>query len=146
MPRDISNDVPDYIAELIYSNWGDMKSFSVAIGLPYTSVYSLIMKRKLRTAETLVSLAVPLGISAEELGQILVIPDVVYRKEKLQEVLAGKSLNQWAREAGKHGGSVVNLLNNLEQFQINNVLTITSALKVTIVDFLHQFDRCTKAS
>ena len=146
MPRDISSDVPDYIAELIYSNWGDMKSFSVAIGLPYTSVYSILMKRNLRAAHTLIELAKPLGISPEELGRILVISDVQFRKEKIDSLLAGKSLRQWAIEAGKYAGSIVKVIYNLEQFQINNMLTITSALNITIVDFLQHFECSSKAS
>lgn len=146
MARDISTVVPDYIAELVYKRWGDMKSFSVSVGLPYTAVYSVLVKSTQRPLVMLEALAKPLHISMEEMADILLIPDLALRKQKLEELLAGKSQNQWAREAGLHGGTVGDVVNNLEQTQLRNVVTISRALNIDLKSFLRQFSHRNIAS
>lgn len=132
MPRDISNTVPDYISDLLYAGWGDLKSFSIAVGLPYTTVYSILVKQNLRAAQTLMALSKPLGISSLDLADILITSDLSDRRVKLDGVLAGKSLNQWAKAVPIDSGSLSKVVNNLEQTQIKNIATVARGLNLTI--------------
>ena len=138
--RDLPATIPDEIAQIIYSKYGDLKALADSCELPYTSVYSVLAKGSLRMVRTLVALAKPLKITPDRLALILLIEDVEQRKTELQDVLKGKSLSQWAREADMSVNAVCTAVNNLEQTQIRNVVVIAEALNVHLKSLLKHFD------
>lgn len=140
--RDIPESVPNLIAERVYERFGDMKALADHVGLPYTSVYSVLVKSSLRPVQTLQRLSKPLGISPDELAAIFLISNLELRQRKLESLLAGKSLSQWAREAGLEKSTVCRAVNNLEQTQINNVVKIAAALGLDLKRFSAHFERC----
>lgn len=133
MSRDISSSVPDEIAQLIYDGWGDMKSFSVAIGIPYTAVYSVLVKAGHRSIDTVAALAKasPTRISLDDLVNILVIPDVVTRQTLIERLLCGISRAEWARRANL-SHTAVNKLLTLENIQLSNFASIANGLGIGI--------------
>ena len=145
--RGLPDSIPIYIQSILDAGWkGNMKAFAEDIGLPYWSVYSVLVKSGLRPAKTLRALAKPLGISIDEMADILLIPDLVQRNQKIDELLAGKSRNQWAKEAGVSSGHISGVANNLEQTQIKNIWIISKALGLDLKRFSALFDRSKIAS
>lgn len=138
MARDIPNDVPDEIAFIIHERWGDMKTFSKAIGVKYSVVRSVLIVSDRKGLETLRKLSEPLGISPDMLAALLTIPDLNCRKAALAVVLDGITINAWAKLAGRSQGATVYLVNNLDNFQVRNLVAVAKGLGLA----LNELDAC----
>lgn len=141
--RDISESVPDEIATIIYERWGDMKSFSVSCDLPYTTVYSILCRSDLRMLDNLDALAnaLPVKTSADELAEILVLPNMDERTKRLDDKLQKISQLEWSRRSGVPKTTVNRVVNNLEQSQLKDLLTVSRALGLQLMRLKHSYRR-----
>lgn len=143
--RPIPNTVPDEIAELIYKEWGDMKAFASAIGEPYSSVHSVLCRRnRLKAAEQLINLS-EIGLagslspstSADDLAEMMLIPDLKERALRLDKVLNGMSRNLWSVKAGIANGYFRSRLTYLDQSQLSTLMAIVEGLRLSLRQFYH---------
>lgn len=133
MSRVISEDMPEEIRYLIEQGWGDMKSFSVSVGIPYTTVYSVLVRAGHRHIETVQRLAnaLPAKTSLDELVAILLISNEGRRRNRIATLLGGVSLSEWGRRSGVTQQRISQLL-SLENAQLENFSSIAKALGLSI--------------
>lgn len=147
--RDLPHQIPDEIAFIIREKFGDMKALANSLsefGVEYTSVYSVLVKSSHRPLRLIVDLAKPLKISPDTLAHILLIDDVDARMAELSDHLNGRSLNQWAREAGVSSSGISSLVRNLNPIQLRNHILILEALGLDLKRFLKEYEYARKAS
>lgn len=137
MGRAIPTDMPTEIDQLIYSVAGDMKSFAGSIGLPYTTVYSILCRSDHRVVGTVVAMAraLPVRTTANELARILLEPDLNKRLDLIADRLNGINHAEWSRRAGLSTATVSRQINNLNQSQLRAVFAVVNGLGVDLAQF-----------
>lgn len=140
MSRVISDDMPEEIRYLIDQGWGDMKSFSVSVGIPYTTVYSVLVRAGHRHIDTIYRLAraCPTQTNLDTLINMLVIPNVVRRRARVEALLDGVSISEWGRRSGVTQPRISQLL-SLENVQLTNFASIAKALGVTAEELFNAY-------
>lgn len=143
--RDIPSTVPDEIADLIYRNWGDIKRFSEACGLKYTTVHSVLCRNKNHGAlEKLSRIAESLGLKPEELADIIETTD----KDRLAGLISKAGLNykELAQRSGVSADYLHGLFNGvIKNSHLRNVRQISMNLGISLTQF-RDFYNLPKAS
>lgn len=140
--KGLPDTMPPSIKETLESNYeGSLGEFSRRIGVPYSAVYSVMVRAGQRPLETLKALATPLGLTMDEMAQILLIRNLEKRNAAIELLLAGRSRYQWAKDAGLPDGTVRTILGNLDHTQLRNRVHVAKGLGLDLESFFSQYNQ-----
>lgn len=144
MVSEMPRSVPDEIAVLIYSGWGDIASFARELELQhrhlkYTTVYSVLIRSSHDALRAPRSLAIGLRADFDHVARILILKDPAAKRLQLTELMQSASIgsvSELARISKMHRTDIQAILSGKRTFSnLENIVRICDKLGLSLARF-----------
>lgn len=131
-----SENLPDEIRAIVYAGGSNLTQFAEQIcKLKFTRVHSILARSQKKQIENLKSMAGVLGITVQELVEIITIEDMARREAAVDKLLSGMTRNRWAVLAKLESSTVRVLLENREHKNLNCTKKVIEKLNLSFDKF-----------